>query len=202
MCWKEERICRVPYDPSKTVDTWWDLGLRDSMAIWFAQRVGREVRLIDYYEMTGEGLPHYAKMLREKGYVYGRHIGPHDIEVREIGTGKSRREAAAALGIKFDVAPKLGVEDGIEAARSLLPMCVFDEKNCARGIEALRQYRKSWDDRLKVFQDHPLHDWASHGADAFRTGAVTPELRHRPEVKPFVPPKVPYVPSSGRWLGV
>lgn len=173
---KAGRIGRVPYEPRKEVETWWDLGVGDSTSIWFAQRVNAEVRLIDYYEMTGEGLGHYVKVLKEKPYVYGRHIAPHDIEVREFtGDGKTRREIAAGLGIKFEVAPNLPVDDGINAVRSLLPRCWFDAEKCSRGIDALRQYRKDYDEKLKTFRSKPRHDWASHSADAFRYGAVVDE---------------------------
>lgn len=169
------RIGRVPYDPAAGVETWWDLGVGDSTAIWFAQRVGQEIRLIDYYEATGEGLSHYTKVLGEKPYSFLRHIAPHDIEVRELGTGKSRREIALGLGLTFEVAPRLSLDDGIHAVRSLLPRCWFDAERCARGLSALRDYRKDYDDKLKCFRSRPRHDWTSHAADAFRMGAVAPD---------------------------
>lgn len=171
---KEGRIGRVPYDPSLRVETWWDLGIGDTTPIWFAQRSGREIWLIDYYEASGAGLSHYAKVLQDKPYVYSRHVLPHDVENHELGTGKTRREVLRGLGIDVDVAPKLDIEDGIEAVRNLLPRCWFDAEKCKRGIEALRQYRREWDEKLKVFKERPLHDWASHPADAFRYGAVAP----------------------------
>lgn len=174
----EGRITEVPYAPALPVETWWDLGIRDSMAIWFVQRHGAQVRVIDYYEMSGEGLPHYANMLKDKGYVYDRHIAPHDIVVTELGTGMSRLETARNLGIVFDVAPMTAVADGIEAVRNILPMCWFDAKNCGGrkgGIKCLDSYKKEWDDKLGRWKDKPLHNWASHGADAFRTGAGVPE---------------------------
>jgi len=199
---KEGRIGSVPYEPHVPVETWWDIGIGDAMAIWFVQRVGREIRVIDYYEMSGEGLPHFAKVLQDRNYVYSRHIGPHDIEVRELGTGKSRKETAAALGIKFTVAPKLPVEDGIDAMRAMLPRCWFDKVKTARLIECLRQYRKAWDERLKVFQAHPCHDWASHGADAGRYGAVMGDPRtKRDDIPPFVPKTPPAsAPRRADWL--
>lgn len=172
----EERgqVGNVPYDPTLKVETWWDLGVGDSTAVFFVQRAGMETRVIDYYEMTGEGLPHYAKVLQDKGYIYGRHIAPHDIRVRELGSGKSRLEVAQGLGIRFDVAPKQSIDDGIQAVRALLPHCWFDKAKTQQGLEALRQYRSDYDDRLKVFRSKPLHDWTSHAADAFRYGAITP----------------------------
>jgi hypothetical protein len=132
-----------------------------------------EVRLIDYYETSGEGLQHYAKVLDAKGYKYGKHFAPHDIEVREIGTGKSRLEIAESLGIRFDVAKRLPLHDGLNAARMLLPRCYFDQDKCQRGIEALQNYRKDYSARLDEFKETPVHDWASHGADAFRYLAIS-----------------------------
>ncbi len=168
------RITRVPWEPAKKVDTWWDLGIDDATAIWFAQHVGREVRLIDYYEASGAGLDHYAKVLSERPYAYRDHILPHDAKVRELGTGRSRVETLASLGLRATVARQQSVEDGINAARLLLPRCWFDADKCERGIEALRQYRADYDERLGTFKRTPLHNWCSHAADAFRYGAVTP----------------------------
>lgn len=171
----KKQVTRVPYDPHVLVETWWDLGIGDAMSIWFVQRVGIEIRVIDYYENAGEGLAHYAKLLGGKPYVYGRHIAPHDIEVRELTTGKSRKETAEALGLRFEVAPMLSVEDGIESVRGMLPRCWFDEENAALGLRALKAYRKEWNEKLGTWHDYPRHDWASHGADSFRTGAVAAE---------------------------
>ena len=170
---EDGRITRVPYDRAASVITAWDLGIGDSTAIWFAQFVGQEIRIIDYYENSGVGLDHYAKVLLDKEYQYEQHILPHDVKVKELGTGKSRLETLDALGIRnIEIAPKLAVEDGIQAARSLIPRCWFDESKCTRGIEALRQYRRDYDERLKTWRGRPLHDWTSHGADAFRYLAV------------------------------
>ena len=166
-------IGNVPYDETLKVETWWDLGVGDSTSIWFVQRAGQEIHVIDYYEMTGEGLPHYAKVLDEKKYIYSQHVAPHDIRVRELGSGKSRLEIAQSLGIDFVIAPQQGVDDGIQAVRAMLPKCWFDATKCKQGIEALRQYRADYDDRLRTFRTRPLHDWTSHAADAFRYGAIT-----------------------------
>lgn len=166
------RITNVPYETSLSVDTYWDLGIDDSMTIWFVQQSGMEIRVIDYYENNGEGLAHYANVLQEKKYVYGHHTAPHDIEVRELGTGKSRLETAKSLGISFRVAPKLSIEDGIEASRNILSRCWFDKTKCDRGLNALKSYHKEWDEKNKVYRPHPEHDWSSHGADGFRTFAV------------------------------
>lgn len=168
----ENRITRVPYDPSAQVHTGWDLGIGDSTSIWFGQVVGREIHLIDYYESSGVGLDHYAKVLREKPYVYGEHLVPHDAGARELGTGKTRQETLEGLGIRTTVLPMQAVDDGINAVRMLIPRTWFDAEKCARGIECLRQYRREFDDKRKAFRDRPLHDWTSHGADALRTFAM------------------------------
>lgn len=170
---KENRIGNVPHDPSVPVETWWDLGMDDAMSIGFVQRVGKEVRCIDYYENSGEGLEHYVNILQNKGYNYSEHILPHDVEVRELGTGKSRKETLESLGVKVRVAPNLGVLDGINAVRLMLPMVWMDETKCARWIEALKQYRKEWDEKRKIYHNRPCHDWTSHPADMTRYGAVT-----------------------------
>lgn len=169
---KENRIGNVPVDEHVGVETWWDLGIGDSTAIWFAQRIGEEIHLIDYYENSGESLAHYADVLDEKGYAYERHIAPHDIMARELGTGKSRFEVSQDLGIDFEVAPKLEVDHGIESVRNALPHCWFDREKCKLGLDALRQYRKQWDEKNQVFKNKPLHDWCSHAADSFRYGCV------------------------------
>jgi phage terminase large subunit len=166
---KENRLSgAVPYEPRVPVHTSWDLGMSDSTSIWFCQVVGRETRLIDYVEDTGRGLDHYAKILREKPYVYGRHFLPHDASVRELGTGLSRLETLRSLGIRAKVLPRQTLADGIQAVRNLLPQCWFDRSKCARGIEALQNYRREWDERDQCYKDNPKHNWASHASDAFR----------------------------------
>jgi len=168
----EGRICSVPYDENALVHTYWDLGIRDSMSIWFMQVVEKELHLIDYYENSGEGLNHYIKELRSKPYIYGKHGAPHDIKVRELSTGKSRLEIAKSLGIEFNPVPRLSLEDGIQATRNIISRCWFDKEKCERGVNALKSYHKSWDEKNQVWSRQPVHDWASHGADAFRMLAV------------------------------
>lgn len=168
---RDGRIGRVPVDPMLKVQTYWDLGISDSTSIWFAQVTGREIRLIDYYEASGHGLDHYARVLSEKGYFYGDHWAPHDIQVRELGTGKSRLEVAAGLGITFRITPNIGLKDGIDALRMTLPRCYIDANKCASGIDALRQYREKQDEKRGISLG-PLHDWTSHAADAARYMAV------------------------------
>jgi phage terminase large subunit len=169
----EGRIGSAPYDRSVGVVTAWDLGVGDSTAIWFAQMVGPEVRLIDYYESSGVGLDHYVAILNSKGYNYTDHILPHDVRVRELGTGKSRLETLDNLGVRpITIAAQLNVDDGIQAVRSLLGRAWFDEEKCERGIDCLRQYRRDYDENNKSFKARPLHDWSSHGADAMRYLAI------------------------------
>jgi hypothetical protein len=169
-----KRIAGVPYDPAALVWTSWDLGIRDATAIWFAQVVGREVRVIDYYEASGVDLGHYVREIHSRPYVYAGHIVPHDAQAKELGTGKSRLEVLASLGLKhLTLAPLHRIEDGINAVRMLLPRCWFDAQRCARGLDALRLYRAEYDDKLKALRPHPVHDWTSHAADSFRYLAMT-----------------------------
>jgi len=166
------RICVVPVERSTLVHTSWDLGIGDSTAIWFFQMVGRETRVIDYYEASGEPLDHYARKLQERGYLYGSHYLPHDAEARELGTGTTRVETLAKLGVKATVVPAQAKDDSINAVRMLLPRCWFDAERCRVGLEALRLYRRDFDERLKTFRDRPRHDWTSHAADAFAQFAI------------------------------
>jgi hypothetical protein len=166
------RIAANVYDPALAVHTAWDLGLSDHTAIWFFQQSGFDIRVVDYYAASGFGLDHYARVLQDRGYTYGRHLWPHDGARGELGTGKTLRETAAGLGFAATIVKRLPVEDGVNAVRKILPRCWFDREKCAEGLKALRQYRRQWDDARKVFYERPLHDWCSHPADAFRTLAV------------------------------
>ena len=169
----QNRIGFVPYEPSLGVITSWDLGIGDSTSIWFFQVSGAEIRIIDYYENAGVGLDHYARVLQERGYVYKEHILPHDVRVKELGSGKSRLETLDNLGIRpITIAPQLSVDDGIQASRSIIPRCWFDAEKAERGIDCLRQYHREWNEQNKSWNGRPKHDWSSHGADAFRYFAV------------------------------
>ncbi len=177
------RVINVPYDPILPVHTAWDLGVDDANVIWFFQlSPGGEIRLIDYDEQNNLGLIDYIKLVKEKKYVYGEHLAPHDMQSREYKDGKSRLETAASLGINFTVVPRGDVADGIQSVRSIIPRCWFDVTKCDRGIQALKAYRKEYSDRLSTFRASPLHDWSSHGADAFRTLATGLEI-----IKPSIP---------------
>jgi phage terminase large subunit len=165
---EEQRITKVPHDRMADVITAWDLGHSDATAIWFAQIVGREIHLIDYYEKTGEALDHYVKVIKSKPYVYSEHLLPHDVEAHELGTGKTRMEVLQQLGIQPTTVKRHTVDDGINAVRLALSRCWFDKEACERGIDCLRLYRAERDEKLGVFKMKPVHDWASDGADAFR----------------------------------
>lgn len=195
----EERIGFVPYDPRLKVMTAWDLGYGDTTPIWFAQFRGPEICLIDFYETSGKGIDHYVAELNKRPYVYAEHLVPHDAEVGELGTGKRRIDVMRSLGMAPRVVVKLGVDDGIAAVRAMLPRVRIDRAKCARGIAALQQYRKSWDQVNRIYRPTPVHDWTSHAADAARYLAVG--MRERPETKPVklkmrVPP-----PGRGAWMG-
>jgi hypothetical protein len=181
-----KRICNVPYDPLLQVSTHWDIGIGDSTAIWFAQRNGAEVRVIDYYENNSFGLDHYAGVLKSKPYIYSEDWLPHDAQSRQLTSGKSTLEILRALGRNVKVTPKLSLEDGINAARMVFPRCWFDETKTVRGLECLQNYRRELNEKLGEFRSSPVHDWASHGADAFRYLAVSiDKAGTRPELKPI-----------------
>lgn len=171
---EDGRIANVPYEAQLPVHTYWDLGVDDSMSIWFVQLFGREVRVIDYYENSGEGIGHYINELNKRGYSYGKHYAPHDIEVRELTTGVSRKDTALKLGIRFETVKRpTAKEDGIDAIRTLLPRCYFDRSKCKRGIDGLKGYAKKWNDKLMVYSNEPVHNWTSHPTDAFQTLALS-----------------------------
>jgi len=167
------QITAVPFDRATTVDTAWDLGLDDATAIWFFQTVGREIRVIDYYEVNNQGLDETTRVVLSKPYVYGTHYLPHDIAIRELISGTSRKETLEGLGLKnINVGVKCNPVERINATRMILSRCVFDETRTKRGLEVLKNYRREWDDKRKTFRERPLHDWSSHGADAFGEFAV------------------------------
>lgn len=168
------RICDVPYDPRLPVTVAVDLGMRDAFALWFLQEhhTGGQVRAIDYREYTGKGLPQIKREVDALGYTITRWVAPHDIAVRELGTGKSRQEVARSLGMPFEAAAQMSLQDGIEATRATLPLMVFDRRRCEFGLDALRQYRYEYDEQLQIMSKEPVHDWCSHCADALRTYAT------------------------------
>ena len=170
---KQGRIGNYPYNPALPVYTFWDLGVGDATTIWFAQFIGNEVRIIDYIEDNNRGMNTYIKEVKDKPYIYEQHYAPHDIQIREFTNGKSRLETALELGLRFMIAPKLSIEDGIDAVRAILPKCFFNEPTTRRGLLTIKNYKKEFDNKNNTFKLQPKHDWASHGADAFRYLAVS-----------------------------
>jgi hypothetical protein len=181
---KEGRLTNVPLEKYYPVDTYWDLGYNDATAIVFAQHVGAERRIIDYYEMSGMDISHFAALLRQKGYFYGVHWLPHDSAFHSMQTGRSMFEILRELLPleDFRVIPRMGgrmnseVQEGINAVRMMFGTLWFDVKKTGRLIECLENYRREWDEMLKVFRPKPVHDWASNGADAIRGMAVVSML--------------------------
>ncbi len=187
--YENKRIGALPDNSHLPVHTYWDIGVGDSTSIWFIREVGEEFHVIDHYSNSGEGLRHYMKVLKDRGYTYASHNGPHDIDNREFGSdAKSRRELAREgyeidgenYSMRFEVVPKLSIDEGIEAVREILPLCVFDEHKCSEGIAHLEGYRKEWDDKRGCWKDKPLHDYTSHDADGFRYFAVSRRNTKRP----------------------
>lgn len=171
---EQKRITKVPYEPSCLVSTSWDLGISDTTCIWFFQQVGREIRVIDYLEDAGQGLAFYAEALRKKGYSYDEHFLPHDAAARDLSTGHTRQETLRTLGVApVRIIPRQAIEDRINATRVLLPKVWFDAEKCARGINSLKSYERKYDSKLKIYLSSPLHNWASHGADAFGCFALS-----------------------------
>lgn len=169
---EKRHIQEIPRDDLCKMVTAWDLGMGDSTAIWVAQIAGSEVRLIDYYENNGVGLDNYVTWLRNNNYDKAEHILPHDVQVRELGTGKSRMEMLTNAGLEVRIAPRMGVDDGIQAVRRLLPRCWFNVPNVKIGLNALKNYRRAYDEKRKIYFERPLHDWSSHASDAFRYLAI------------------------------
>jgi len=164
----KNRIREIVSEAATQKVTAWDLGMSDSTAIWVAEIISGEVRLMDFYEASGESLDHYIAWLDEKGYRDYIHIMPHDVNVRELQTGKSRYQFLTEAGLEIEVAPKASVEDGIQAARRILPNCWFNKDKTRSGLECLQNYRRVFNEKTSSFQNRPLHDWSSHAADAFR----------------------------------
>jgi hypothetical protein len=182
----DKRIGKVPHERSADVFAAWDLGISDSMAIWIGQIVGREWHWINYYENSGYALDHYVDWVKALPYKVHTHYLPHDGEARELQTGKSRKEFLEEREFKVEIVPRHEPMDGIDAARLRFNRMYFDAEKCARGIDCLRMYRSEYDDKNQVLRPRPLHDWASHGADAFRCGVMgADDTKHTP----YTPPK-------------
>lgn len=174
----EGRVTNVPYEPHAAVDTYWDLGVSDSTAILFVQNVGKEIHILDMYHNEGEGINHYANVLRQKAdqnkWIYGKHYAPHDIQVRELGHGaQTRLQSAKDLGIKFEIVPNIAVIEGIEMTRNLFPRLWIDSNRCKYFLKCVSNYHKMYNEKYNVYSDRPVHDWSSHVCDALRMLGVT-----------------------------
>jgi len=181
----KKHMQEIPREELSRTFTAWDLGMGDSTSIWVAQLVGTEVRLIDYYENHGVGLDHYVKWIKDNDYLKAEHILPHDVRVRELGTGKSRMEMLEESGLEVKIAPRMGLDDGIQAVRRLLPRCWFNVPKVQTGLNCLRNYRRDYDEKRKIFYERPLHDWSSHGSDSFRYLALGLDEGHSTWSKPI-----------------
>ena len=197
----EGRICRVPYEAAKPVHTFWDLGRRDKTSIWFAQIVGFEFRIIDFYENAGQALQHYMKHLQAMPYVYGDHWLPHDATHELLASQLTIEQQMRAAGMKVRITPKTTVADGINAARTIMGKCYWDEDKCADGLQALRHYQYEMEPDAVTRKREPLHDWSSHAADAFRYLAVgLREKQERPALSPNRPKLRPMSGSNLSWM--
>lgn len=194
---EEGRITRVPYDPLLPVHTVWDIGVGDHTSIWFVQVYGKEVRIIDFYQNRNHGIAHYIKLINAKKYEYGIHFAPHDIKVREFTSGVSRLETAKKMGIEFKVVTGVSITDGIDATRNLLDVVWIDEKNCAEGLNCIRNYRNEYSEKLQELKAMPIHDWASHAADALRYVALSTNRM----VTKTIPKKLKAPPRRSGWQG-
>lgn len=181
----KKHMQEIPREELSRTFTAWDLGMGDSTSIWVAQLVGSEVRLLDYYENHGVGLDHYVKWIRDNDYIKAEHILPHDVRVRELGSGKSRLEMLEEAGLEIKIAPRMGLDDGIQAVRRLLPRCWFNVPKVQIGLNCLRNYRRDYDEKRKIFYERPLHDWSSHGSDSFRYLALGLDEGHSTWSKPI-----------------
>ena len=182
---EKKHMQEIPREELSRTFTAWDLGMGDSTSIWVAQLVGSEVRLLDYYENHGVGLDHYVKWIKDNDYLKAQHILPHDVRVRELGTGKSRLEMLEESGLEVKIAPRMGLDDGIQAVRRLLPRCWFNVPKVQIGLNCLRNYRRDYDEKRKIFYERPLHDWSSHGSDSFRYLALGLDEGHSTWSKPI-----------------
>lgn len=201
---REKRIGRVPHDAALLVHDVWDLGKGPKMAVGCYQRFARSVQMIDYLEGTeSDGIPQMIAKLKERGqergYTWGKHFAPHDIESTDLGTGKKRSETAAALGWAFERVANIGVDDGISAGRLMFSRLYIDETNCAAFLEAIGQYRQEWDDKRGMFKEMPYHDWTSHGADQYRYAAVAEEHMTNERQKAPEPPARPAHSHGRTW---
>ena len=150
----------------------WDLGVGDDTSIWWFAIVGSQVFVVDHYASSGVGLEHYAEVIEKRKHLHGWRDGndyvPHDAKIKEWGSGRTRVETMSGMGLHPLLVPHASIDDGVNAVRRTLPLCVFHPRTDATGLAALEQYRREWDDDKKAFRASAVHDWTSHPADAFR----------------------------------
>lgn len=187
---EQKRLRIVPYDSALKVHTVWDLGIGQAMGIGFYQRSGLETRMIDYWEgLNQEGIPQAIRAIQNKPYIYGKHFAPHDINAKDIGTGKTRKETAEKLGINFEVIPSMPVDDGINRGKLMWNHLWVDESKCMVWLDYISQYKQEWDDDKKMFRNKPSHDFSSHAADVHRYAAIVEDLMKTEEEKKYKQPK-------------
>lgn len=198
---KERRVGKVPYDPALKVHDVWDLGKGTNMAVGCFQRAGRAVHMIDYLQgSNNDAIPDLIRELQRRPYVFGKHLGPHDLRATDLGSGKTRLETAKALGWEFTIVPELSVDDGINAGRLLFPRLYIDEEKCAPFIQAIGEYREGWDDKRGIFTGLPVHDWASHPADMYRYAAVGEDLMTNDKPRSAPPRSQQTSRGPGAWM--
>jgi phage terminase large subunit len=192
----EGRVRSVPYDKASDVFAGWDLGIGDSMALWFGQLVGAEWHWLNYYENSGFGLDHYVEYVKALPFTVHHHYLPHDGDARELQTGKSRREYLEGRGFNVSVVPLHQVDDGINAVRVRFNRMYFDAEKTKRGLDCLRMYQAEFDEKHQTLKTRPLHNWASHGADAFRCAVMGAEEKLQRPARPVV-----RYSGQGSWMG-
>lgn len=196
-----DRITGVPYDRSKPVHLFWDLGRADKTAIWFAQVVPFGFALVDYYEQSGKALDHFIRELQNRGYVFGDCWLPHDAENELLASRLTVAQQLRDAGFKVRIVKKIKISEGVNAARMIFDRCWFDRTKTEEGLDALRNYRYEFSEERQEFTSEPLHDWASHGADAFRYLAVAlTESADMAKPKPKAKVRPPRT-GANSWMG-
>jgi hypothetical protein len=195
----ENRIKLVPYDRELKVHTVWDLGVGQALGVGFYQVLGNEPRMIDYWEGEGnQGITEAIKALQNKPYIYGKHFAPHDVNAKEVSSGKTRKETAAIFGINFEVVPKARVDDGIEKGKLFFGRLYIDTVKCEKWLDAVSQYRRDYDEDKNMFIEKPRHDWTSHAADVHRYASLVEKEMNTEEPVITQPKQQPISEFEGR----
>jgi len=195
---KDNRVTSVPIENGVEVHTFWDLGRNDHTAIWFMQNVGREYRFVDYYSARFEDIEHYARVIKDKGYLYGTHWMPHDVEAQMLGMKANRKVLFEQAGVKpIEVVSRVAdLMDGIAQVKQIFDSCWFDAVRCDEGIKALANYSRSYDDERDTYSERPVHNWASNGSDAFRMFAQGFKDTSKPNLQIMMAPQY----EGGGWM--